>query len=131
MLYARRYELLSAKPEGEAKLLAALVNKLGDPDRKLASKVGAGILLSRPAFPVATFGRPPFPPDFVSNSRSCTGNSPCQRLATCRSLLRAFEQRASSQGRDDVTASRRCMPCLPLVCVGWRASGSMQPAHCG
>ncbi|KAL4421400.1 hypothetical protein ABPG75_010691 [Micractinium tetrahymenae] len=34
------YELLSGKPEGEAKLLAALVNKLGDPDRKLASKVG-------------------------------------------------------------------------------------------
>lgn len=38
-LPARRYELLSAKPEGEAKLLSGLVNKLGDPDRKLASKV--------------------------------------------------------------------------------------------
>lgn len=36
------YELLSAKPEQEARLLAALVNKLGDPDRKLASKVGGG-----------------------------------------------------------------------------------------
>jgi hypothetical protein len=35
------YELLSAKPEQEARLLAALVNKLGDPDRKLASKVGS------------------------------------------------------------------------------------------
>lgn len=34
------FELLSAKPEQEARLLAALVNKLGDPDRKLASKVG-------------------------------------------------------------------------------------------
>jgi hypothetical protein len=32
--------LLRAKPEGEARLLAALVNKLGDPSRKLASKVG-------------------------------------------------------------------------------------------
>eukprot|EP00884_Botryococcus_braunii_P007419 jgi/Botrbrau1/16679/Bobra.0068s0095.1 len=31
--------LLQAKPEGEARLLAALVNKLGDPSRKLASKV--------------------------------------------------------------------------------------------
>lgn len=30
--------LLSAKPEQEARLLAALVNKLGDPSRKLASK---------------------------------------------------------------------------------------------
>ena len=33
--------LLRAKPEGEAALLTALVNKLGDPSRKLASKVGA------------------------------------------------------------------------------------------
>ncbi|KAI7841479.1 hypothetical protein COHA_004873 [Chlorella ohadii] len=32
------FELLSAKPEQEARLLSALVNKLGDPDRKLASK---------------------------------------------------------------------------------------------
>ena len=32
-------ELLRAKPEGEAALLTALVNKLGDPSRKLASKV--------------------------------------------------------------------------------------------
>ena len=31
--------LLAAKPEGEARLLTALVNKLGDPSRKLASKV--------------------------------------------------------------------------------------------
>lgn len=31
--------LLAAKPEQEAHLLAALVNKLGDPSRKLASKV--------------------------------------------------------------------------------------------
>ena len=31
--------LLRAKPEGEAALLTALVNKLGDPSRKLASKV--------------------------------------------------------------------------------------------
>ena len=31
--------LLAAKPEQEARLLAALVNKLGDPSRKLASKV--------------------------------------------------------------------------------------------
>ena len=34
-------ELLRAKPEGEAALLTALVNKLGDPSRKLASKVWA------------------------------------------------------------------------------------------
>ena len=33
--------LLRAKPEGEAALLTALVNKLGDPSRKLASKVHA------------------------------------------------------------------------------------------
>ena len=33
--------LLAAKPEGEARLLAALVNKLGDPSRKLASKARA------------------------------------------------------------------------------------------
>ncbi len=31
--------LLAAKPEQEARILAALVNKLGDPSRKLASKV--------------------------------------------------------------------------------------------
>ncbi|KIY94505.1 Uncharacterized protein MNEG_13456 [Monoraphidium neglectum] len=37
--------LLSAKPEGEARLLAALVNKLGDPSRKVASN--AGFLLGR------------------------------------------------------------------------------------
>jgi len=34
-------ELLRAKPEAEARLLAALVNKLGDPSRKLASKASA------------------------------------------------------------------------------------------
>jgi len=34
-------ELLRAKPEAEARLLAALVNKLGDPSRKLASKARA------------------------------------------------------------------------------------------
>jgi hypothetical protein len=34
------FELLSSKPEQEVRLLSALVNKLGDPDRKLASKVG-------------------------------------------------------------------------------------------
>ena len=32
-------QLLQAKPEQEARLLAALVNKLGDPSRKLASNV--------------------------------------------------------------------------------------------
>lgn len=32
-------QLLLAKPEQEARLLSALVNKLGDPSRKLASKV--------------------------------------------------------------------------------------------
>lgn len=32
-------ELLRAKPEGEAQLLSLLVNKLGDPSRKVASKV--------------------------------------------------------------------------------------------
>lgn len=39
------YELLAAKPEGEAKLLSGLVNKLGDPNRKIASK--AGFLLAQ------------------------------------------------------------------------------------
>ena len=34
------FDLLAGKPEGEGRLLSALVNKLGDPDRKLASKVG-------------------------------------------------------------------------------------------
>lgn len=32
-------KLLAAKPEQEARILAALVNKLGDPSHKLASKV--------------------------------------------------------------------------------------------
>lgn len=32
--------LLMAKPEAEAQLLTALVNKLGDPNRKVASKAG-------------------------------------------------------------------------------------------
>jgi ribosome biogenesis protein MAK21 len=39
------YDLLVRKPEGEAKLLRALVNKLGDPNRKIGSK--AGFLLSQ------------------------------------------------------------------------------------
>ncbi|GFH16007.1 CBF domain-containing protein, partial [Haematococcus lacustris] len=39
------YTLLVKKPEAEARLLGALVNKLGDPARKLASK--AGYLLSQ------------------------------------------------------------------------------------
>jgi ribosome biogenesis protein MAK21 len=34
------YDILTSRPEGEATLLAMLVNKLGDPSRKLASKVG-------------------------------------------------------------------------------------------
>jgi ribosome biogenesis protein MAK21 len=34
------YDLLAARPEAEATLLSTLVNKLGDPSRKLASKVG-------------------------------------------------------------------------------------------
>ena len=33
--------LLSAKPEQEGRLLAALCNKLGDPSRKLASKASS------------------------------------------------------------------------------------------
>lgn len=39
-------QLLAAKPEQEARLLAALVNKLGDPSRKLASKVTAAAMPS-------------------------------------------------------------------------------------
>jgi len=39
------FQHLSTKPEAEAQLLAALVNKLGDPSRKVASK--AGYLLSQ------------------------------------------------------------------------------------
>ncbi|KAF5834970.1 CBF/Mak21 family-domain-containing protein [Dunaliella salina] len=45
------YQLLAKKPEGEAKLLAALVNKLGDPNRKIASKTGyllSQLLLQHP-----------------------------------------------------------------------------------
>ena len=45
------YELLVRKPEGEAKLLTALVNKLGDPNRKIASRAGylmAQLLLQHP-----------------------------------------------------------------------------------
>lgn len=38
------YDLLAAKPEQEAQLLTILTNKLGDPNRKVASK--AGYLLS-------------------------------------------------------------------------------------
>jgi hypothetical protein len=44
--------LLSAKPEGEQALLAALVNKLGDPSRKLASDAAyllGQLLLEHPA----------------------------------------------------------------------------------
>ena len=35
-----QYVICSEKPEQEQRLLSALVNKLGDPERKLASKVG-------------------------------------------------------------------------------------------
>jgi ribosome biogenesis protein MAK21 len=38
------YDLLAAKPELEGQLLELLVNKLGDPNRRVASK--AGYLLS-------------------------------------------------------------------------------------
>ena len=41
--------LLRAKPEGEAALLTALVNKLGDPSRKLASKVRACVQKTPPS----------------------------------------------------------------------------------
>lgn len=34
------YELLAAKPELEGQLLTIVVNKLGDPSRKIASKAG-------------------------------------------------------------------------------------------
>lgn len=40
-------DLLKAKPEAEARLLVALVNKLGDPSRKLASKARSGFLRAR------------------------------------------------------------------------------------
>ena len=40
-------QLLLAKPEQEARLLSALVNKLGDPSRKLASKVDIPLLTFR------------------------------------------------------------------------------------
>ncbi|KAG1665927.1 hypothetical protein FOA52_004516 [Chlamydomonas sp. UWO 241] len=46
------YECLVAKPEAEAKLLSTLVNKLGDPSRKVASKAGylmSQLLLQHPA----------------------------------------------------------------------------------
>lgn len=34
------HELLVSQPEQEKALLSMLINKLGDPDRKIASKVG-------------------------------------------------------------------------------------------
>lgn len=43
-------KLLAAKPEQEARILAALVNKLGDPSRKLASKVSACLEKRNPNF---------------------------------------------------------------------------------
>eukprot|EP00798_Chlamydomonas_sp_ICE-L_P018712 gene18712-25235_t len=46
------YELMCKKPEAEARLLSALVNKLGDPSRKIASKAGyllSQLLLQHPA----------------------------------------------------------------------------------
>eukprot|EP00955_Chlamydomonas_euryale_P012320 132407-Chlamydomonas_euryale.AAC.1 len=46
------FELLSQKPEAEAQLLSGLVNKLGDPSRKVASKAGfllSQLLLQHPA----------------------------------------------------------------------------------
>ena len=38
-------DLLASRPEQEAALLTSLVNKLGDPSRKLASKVSAVLQL--------------------------------------------------------------------------------------
>lgn len=49
------YDLLVKKPEGEAKLLGGLVNKLGDPERKMASTAGfllSQLLLQHPAMKV-------------------------------------------------------------------------------
>ena len=42
-------ELLLKKPEAEAALLTLLVNKLGDPSRKLASKVRAWTVSEAPS----------------------------------------------------------------------------------
>eukprot|EP00850_Spirogloea_muscicola_P023741 SM000385S14619 [mRNA] locus=s385:504:8518:+ [translate_table: standard] len=45
------FELLKAKPEQERRLLSALINKLGDPDRKVASKAGyllGSLLIAHP-----------------------------------------------------------------------------------
>ena len=36
------YDLLAAKPEEEHRLLPILVNKLGDPSKKVASQVNGG-----------------------------------------------------------------------------------------
>ena len=38
-------DLLASRPEQEGALLTSLVNKLGDPSRKLASKVSAALRL--------------------------------------------------------------------------------------
>ena len=46
------YDLICRKSEAEARLLPALVNKLGDPSRKIASKAGyllSQLLLQHPA----------------------------------------------------------------------------------
>lgn len=61
------YELLSSKPELEARLLSIVVNKLGDPSRKLASKAGYLLLClldQHPGMKQVVVGRllPPPPP---------------------------------------------------------------------
>jgi hypothetical protein len=74
--------LLSAKPEGEARLLAALVNKLGDPSRKVASN--AGFLLGR-----LLEQHPAMKPVVVREvgaancGRVCVHVSVCARMCVC------------------------------------------------
>ena len=46
------YQLLKEKPEQEANLLRLLVNKLGDPDKKIASKTSFNILQLEAAHPL-------------------------------------------------------------------------------
>ena len=45
------HAMLDAKPEGERLLLPALVNKLGDPERKVARRLAARLLGARRTTP--------------------------------------------------------------------------------
>jgi hypothetical protein len=74
-------ELLRAKPEAEAALMSLLVNKLGDPSRKLASKVATVAVQLRIAFTHASSADcSPFPVAVGCSVRGLT--MPLQQVTT-------------------------------------------------